>query len=377
MSYTPLSLMNTHVIGGQGKTTHLISEFLKAAAEGGALFIDPHGGAIDTILSLCPKRDTLVIDPTDVSYPVGFNVLYDVRNKPLLASLILATVKAIWKYDKIATPVLDRTLFNTLSALLEYPNASLLDIDQMLTDKDFRASVLERVSDPYLKRKWAYWNRKKEKDWDALISSTENKAGEFTEDPRIRAIIGEDTTFDLRRLMFDRGLVLLKLPRGQLGHKTTMFGSLFLAYSLSVAYERKGIFPFHIFIDDVEHFDTPVVLDLLADGKRQNVNVTLAHQYLAQLSPELKSAVLNADRRVIFKTGIEDSVALERTMPENNTRPKPHELLPFQMLEIEGAEIRWDRYVKPLPRGSKRRAKQVVEQSRRRYGRPSVKRKRR
>lgn len=365
--------MNTHIIGGRGKTTLLISQFLHATKEGGGVFVDPHGTAIDTILSLCPKREVLVIDPTDVSYPIGFNVLYDVRNKPLLASLVLSTVKAIWKYDKIATPVLDRILFNTISALLEYPKASLLDIDQMLTDADFRANVLDRVSDPFLKRKWRYWSEKKEKDWDALISSTENKAGEFTEDPRIRSIIGQDTTFDLRRMMFDRGLVLLRLPKGQLGQKTTMFGSLFLAYVLSVAYERKGIFPFHIFVDDCQHFDTPVLLDLLADGERQNVNVTLSHQYLGQLSPELKSALLNADRRIILRTGIEDSVALERTMPENNTRPKPHELGEFHMLEVEGSKIRWDRQTELLPRGSKRRAKQVVEQSRRRYGRKSVK----
>src|SRR5690606_8660185 len=184
-SVTVLSLMNTYVIGQQGKTTLLIQQFLDAIAHGGALFVDPDGAATPTILSLIPKEKTvLLIDPTE--HPVSFIVFYDVRNKPLMISLLLQTVKAIWKYDTIATPVLDRVLYNTLAALFEYPNATLLDIEPLLTNKTFRKRVLEHVSDPVLIAKWAYWETFPDKEWRQLISSTENKAGEFSEDPRIR-----------------------------------------------------------------------------------------------------------------------------------------------------------------------------------------------
>lgn len=372
-----LASMNTHIFGGQGKTTLLIHQCLDALRDGGALFVDPGGAASDTLLSLCPKRPVLVIDPTDVSYPVGFNVLYDVRNKPLLASLLLSTVKAIWHYDRIATPVLDRTLYNTLAALLEYPGATLLHIEPMLTDKRFREHVLDHVSDPVLLRKWAYWSRKKPKDWDQLIASTENKAGEFSEDPRIRHIVGQaSTTFDLRRLMFDRALIVLRLPRGELGQKTAMFGSLFLAHLLATAYERRGIFPFHVFIDDVQHFDTPVVRELLAAARRHNLHVTATNQYLAQLSDELTSALIGTcERRIMFRCGIEDSAFLHRTLPEDNTKPKLHQLGRFEAIVFKGENT--DRIetikTKSLPVGQTKRRKTLVEQSRRSYGRDSGK----
>src|SRR5690606_36372042 len=43
-----------------------------------------------------------------------------IKNKPFIISLLKDTVKALWHYDRVATPVLDRTLYNTLAALLEY-----------------------------------------------------------------------------------------------------------------------------------------------------------------------------------------------------------------------------------------------------------------
>src|SRR5690606_25663091 len=165
--------MNTWVFGmsGTGKSTELVRRALKDIDAGeGVLFVDPDGSAIDTILSRFPKRrGALVIDPTDIDHPVGFNPLSGVKNKPFIISLLKDTVKALWHYDRMATPVLDRTLYNTLAALLEYPNATLLHIEPMLTDSRFRQRVLQHVSDPVLLRKWAYWTTKKAQDWEQLI----------------------------------------------------------------------------------------------------------------------------------------------------------------------------------------------------------------
>lgn len=365
--------MNTHVFGGQGKTTLLTQQFLEVTKTGGALFVDPNGQAADTILSLFPKR-ALVIDPTDIERPVGFNVLYDVRNKPLLASLLLSTVKAIWNYEKIPTPTLDRVLYNALAALLEFRGATLLHVEPMLTDKSFRERVLDGVSDPVLLRKWAYWSRRKEKEWDQLISSTENKAGEFSEDPRIRNIIGQpETTFDLRQLLAEQTSIILRLPQSQLGQKTTLFGSLFLAYFLSVAYERRGLIPYSVFIDDVQHFDTPIIRHLLENGRKHSLNVTASNQYLGQLSPELRSSLIgNCERRMMFRCGIEDSRYLHQTLPENNTLPFLHELPRYQAIVADGLELT-ELMTKQTPKGNRNRARKLVAQSRQRYGRSRVK----
>lgn len=368
-----LSLMNTHIFGGSGKTTLAVTQFLETIANDGGLFVDPNGSAVDTILSHCPKRAVLVIDPTDVEFPVGFNVLFDVRNKPLMTSMLLSTVKSIWKYDTISTPILDRTLYNTLASLLEYPDATLLDVEPMLTEAFFRDRVLDHVSDSFLLRKWRFWLRKNKRDWDTMIASTENKAGEFSEDPRIRNMIGQATMkFDLRRFMFDGGIILLRLPVGQLGQKTTMFGSLVLAYLMGVSYDRSGRFPFQVTIDDVQHFDTPVVRQLVSTGSKYGINVTVTNQYLAQLSPELQSSLIgNCDRRIMFRCGIEDSERLHRTIPYDNTVPKLHELAEFQFIQFDG-KLRVF-HSEPLPKGSSKKRRNLVAQSQRRYATPRVK----
>jgi hypothetical protein len=210
-----------------------------------------------------------------------------------------------------------------------------------------------------------YWESLKQQDYDRLIQSTENKAGEFSEDPRIRAIIGQaKTTFDLKALIAQGGVVVLRLPKGQLGQKTTLLGSLFLAYLLSL--EGRGLFPFHVFIDGVHHFDTPIVRHLL----ESRYDVTVTHRYLGQLTEELKVALLgSADRRVIFRTGVEDGAFLERTMPHDNTRPSLHMLGNGQMMTVEGNTIEWHDRHRPLRRGNRRRLNKLVSQSKRRYGR--------
>lgn len=341
--------------------------------DGGLLFIDPQGRAIDTILSHVPKRrtrDVLLIDPTDV--PVGWNILDQVENKPLTAAILSQTIKSIWNYDGVATPIMDRMTYSSVAALLEYPRATLLDFERFFLDSAFRTSVLDTVSDSVLKRRWDYWTDYPEKEWRQLISSTENKAGEFTEDPRVRAIIGQRSTFNLKRMLFDRKIILLRLPQGELAGKTGMLGSLFLAHLQAVAYSRHIHIPFNVFVDDCYLFDTPVLRQLVGNGARFGLSLSVANQYLAQLSPELRSSLIgNASRRVIFRTGYDDSETLHRVMPPNNNQPKFHELAPFEAILAEGQVSNAFTRLKTeqVPPGPRKRATKVVATSRGFYAR--------
>lgn len=357
--------MNEWIAGMNSASDMLVQK--AAHNSGGFLFIDPIGDAADELLARFPKRErTLVIDPTDTERPVRWNILEDVSNKPLMAALVRDTVKAVWGYERVATPVMDRMLYNTVAALLE-GNYSLLDMEPMLTDASFRERVLKNVSDPYLKNKWEYWSELPQKDYLQLIQSTENKAGEFSEDHRIRTILRGPSSFSLKQLMFDGGAIVLRLPQGELGAKANLFGSLFLAHLKAVAVSRDVAMPFHVYINAAHYFDTPVLRDLLATGKHLNLDVTICHEHLGQLSRELRSSILgNADRRIMFRMGLEDSEFLERSLPENNTRPKHHELRDRQFLAFDG-EVRAGYFEKE--RGSKRRADRIKRESRRFYGR--------
>lgn len=359
--------MNRFIIGnpGTGKTAYLVNECQALIEAGeGVLFIDTHGSAIDTLLSQCPKRrtrDVLLIDP--ISYPVGWNILDDVakENRPQYATLIRDTIKALSNYS-IATPNMERVSFAAIAALLEY-GGTILDVEPFLTDKAFRAKVLDKVKDEYVRSKWTYWDTFKDRDYTTLVSSTENKFGEFAEDPRIRRIVGSASTFDLKQLLFQKSIILLRLPEGPLGSKAYSFASLFLAHVQAIVYSRKIHIPLHIFIDDFHHFDTPVLRNFLSSGNRYGVSLTIANQYLGQLSDELRASVIGNCRRVMFQVGLEDSLFLHRIIPYDNTELKLHELGRFETLD---EDLHFRRTDPPLKRGKRRKI--VEAQSAREWG---------
>ena len=268
-----------------------------------------------------PKRGMVVLNPLQ-SKP-SWNILDD--ESPLLASLIRDTVRAVWGYDRIATPVLDRILFACIATLQGH--GSLLDIEALLTDEQFREKLLQKCSDPYLLARWNDWT-KDARRYRELISSTENKAGEFNEDPRLRDFLRK-SSFTLQSALKGRRSIALYLPHQELGKsKTKLLGSLFIAH-LAVLADN-----YEVFIDDVNRYDTSV-LEMLFEGN----NVTVVNQYLSQLSPELRGFLMaNCGEKVVFRLGYEDSQWMHRAIEPNNLDTNFHDLAPFHFRVNGGKE---------------------------------------
>ena len=75
------------------------------------------------------------------------DVGYDKRH--LVVSGLMATFKKIWEDAWSAR--MEYILTNTLLALLEYPDATLLGVNRMYTDKEYRKKVIDNVKDPVVK----------------------------------------------------------------------------------------------------------------------------------------------------------------------------------------------------------------------------------
>ena len=129
-----------------GKSTMLENMAVQDIQNGeGMCFIDPHGKTADLMLEYVPKeriRDVIYIAPFDVEYPISFNVLenIDPEKKHLVVSGLMSAFKKIWEDAWSAR--MEYILSNTLLALLEYPGATLLAVNRMLSDKDFRKKVV-------------------------------------------------------------------------------------------------------------------------------------------------------------------------------------------------------------------------------------------
>ncbi|MCR4285851.1 MAG: type IV secretory system conjugative DNA transfer family protein, partial [Candidatus Kaiserbacteria bacterium] len=123
---------HVYVIGktGMGKSTLLENMAVQDIQNGeGMAFIDPHGASAETLLNYIPEhriKDVLYFAPSDTDHPVSFNIMEDVGpdKRHLVVSGLMSVFKKIFVDQWSAR--MEYILSNTLLALLEYPDSTLL-----------------------------------------------------------------------------------------------------------------------------------------------------------------------------------------------------------------------------------------------------------
>src|SRR3989339_56852 len=264
----------------------------------GLCLIDPHGDVIEEILNFVPEnriKDVVVIDPSDTKFPVSFNPLQNV-DPDMKHQLTQGLIEVLEKqFGANWTPRLEHVFRFTVLALLDYPEATMRGLINMLTDRHYRQKVVEYIQDDMVKRFWAIefsdWSEKF--DTDAIIPLV-NKLGQFLSDPMLRNIFGQkENKIDLEKIMNDRKILLISLSKGKLGEEnSSFFGSMFITklYQASMARasmpqaERKD---FYLYVDEFQNLVTTTFENLFAESRKYGLAITVAHQYMAQLLPQV------------------------------------------------------------------------------------------
>lgn len=325
--FTPLDisderrLRHLFVIGrtGTGKSTALKNFILQDVAAGaGCAIFDPHGDDTQQLLSLIPperQKDVILYDPSDFDFPIGFNPLHavPVYRRPFVASAVVDCFRAIWGHSW--GPQVEMFVYAGVAALLDKPDGTLLGLKFLLTSRTFRARVLAQVQDPAIRDFWEtdFESHMPEREQRERTLSTLNKIGALIADPAIRNSIGQvRTAIDFADIL-DRGLIFIaRLPQGELGiEKSSLIGALLLSNFHLNALRRKARTPFHLYLDEFHHFGNATVIEMLSGIRKFGVSVTVACQYLDQLSPAMKSAVLGTVGTMLaFRTGAPDAETL-------------------------------------------------------------------
>ncbi len=337
---------HTYIIGktGSGKTTLLRNMILQHLYLGhGLALLDPHGDLADELLDHFPpaRADDLVyFNPGDLDFPIGLNPLARVPpdDRHLVASGIVAAFKSIWR-DSWG-PRMEYILYNALAALLDCQNTSLLGVNRMLTDPAYRAWVVRQVQDPFIRSFWA----EEFAGYDPrfvreAIAPIQNKVGQFLMNPPIRNILGQVKSKVDFRFMMDTGRVFIaNLSKGKLGaDKANLLGSLLTTQFQLAAMSRVDTpeaerRDFHLFIDEFHNFTTDSFAAILAEARKYRLCLTLSHQYLDQLSPEVRQAVFgNAGTMIAFRTGHTDAELLAKEFA--NT------FIPSQFVELDRYQV--------------------------------------
>ncbi|MBP7007138.1 MAG: type IV secretion system DNA-binding domain-containing protein [Candidatus Pacebacteria bacterium] len=289
----------------------------------GLCLIDPHGDVIDAILDYIPKdriEDVCLIDPSDVDYPASFNPLANVDPafKFILTQGLIEVLEK--QFGANWTPRLEHVFRFTCLALLDYPHATMRGMISMLTDRNYRQKVVEYITDDMVKRffaiEFADWSEKF--DTDAIIPLV-NKLGQFLSDPLLRNIFGQkENKIDITRLMNEEKIVLINLSKGRIGEEnSSFFGSMFLTKIKQAGMERQNIpekdrKDFYLYIDEFHNIVTQTFENILSEARKYALNLTIAHQYIGQLIPQVQHAVLgNTGSLICFRVGGEDAVKLK------------------------------------------------------------------
>ncbi|MBA4320261.1 MAG: hypothetical protein C0412_17835 [Flavobacterium sp.] len=308
---------------GVGKSKLLELLIRQDIAQGhGICLIDPHGDLIEVILDFIPKeraQDVVLIDPSDIDFSVSFNPLQNV-NPELKHRVTQGLIEVLEKqFGANWTPRLEHVFRFTCLALLDYPKATMRGMISMLTDRNYRQEVVNYIEDDMVKKFWAIefadWSEKF--DTDAIIPLV-NKLSQFLSDPLLRNIFGqEQNKINLEEIINSQKILLINLTKGKLGEEnSSFFGSMFITKIYQAGIARTAIKEeqrkdFYLYIDEFQNLMTNTFENLFAESRKYGFCITVAHQYMVQLSSNVLATVLgNIGTIIVFRVGGEDAKKL-------------------------------------------------------------------
>lgn len=321
---------HVYVIGktGMGKSVFLENMAVQDIKNGNGLAVlDPHGSMAEKLLEYIPEeriKDVVYVAPFDLENPISFNVLENIGDdkRHLVASGLMSTFKKIWADAWSAR--MEYILNNTLLALLEYPGATLLMVNKMLSDKEFRKKVVDNVTDPSVKSFWVdEFAKYTEKFAAEATPAIQNKIGQFTANPVIRNIIGQPkSSFDIRKAMDEKKIIIVNLSKGRIGEASAnLLGGMFItkiylaAMSRAEASEKElaSIPPFYLYVDEFQSFASDSFADILSEARKYKLGLVIAHQFVEQMSDAVRAAVFgNVGTTIVFRVGATDAELFEK-----------------------------------------------------------------
>jgi len=323
-----------YVVGktGMGKTVMLSNMILQDIKRGeGVAVVDPHGELAESIVESIPKNrinDVVYFNPADLEHPIAFNILESVDDeyKHLVSSGLMGVFTKIWA--NMWSARMEYILSNCILALLDSPGNTLLGINRLLVDKEYRRKIVDKIKDPVVRAFWVdeYANYNERFRTEA-IAPIQNKVGQFLSSSVIRNIVGQPkSTLDMRKIMDSQKIFIMNLSKGRIGEDNSallgamMITKIQLAAMSRVEEPEESRKDFYLYVDEFQNFATESFADILSEARKYRLNLIMAHQYIAQLTSlgstggritKVKDAVFgNVGTIVAFRIGAPDAEEL-------------------------------------------------------------------
>ncbi len=322
---------HVYILGksGTGKSALLSNMIIQNINNGsGVCVVDPHGETVEGIVSAIPPhrmKDVVYFNPADTDFHIGFNVLelVDPKYKHLVASGLMGIFTKIWANAWSAR--MEYILNNTILALLDTPGSTLLGIQRMLVDKDYRQKIISNLKDPVIKAFWIHeYEAWQDKFRNEAIAPIQNKVGQFLSTSIIRNVVGQSkSTINIFDIMNQSKIFLVNVSKGRIGEdNSALLGGMIITKIQLAAMERVRIpeeerKDFYLYVDEFQNFVTESFASILSEARKYRLNLTVAHQYTAQLVSDkganVRDAVFgNVGTIIVFRVGADDAEFLEK-----------------------------------------------------------------
>lgn len=313
---------------GTGKSTLLGNMIIEDIQAGkGVAIIDPHGDLVENALGFIPPSrldDVIYFDPGDLDRPLGLNMLDFNFNRPEEKTFIVNEMQSIFNKlfsQETMGPMFEQYMRNALLLLMEdMPNepATLIEVPRVFTDPVYRARKLARIQNPVV---IDFWQKEAVKAGGeaSLANMTPyitSKFNNFISNDYMRPIIGQPkSAFNFREAMDSGKILLINLSKGRIGDiNAGLLGMVFTGKILMAALSRVDVpdvaqrHDFNLYIDEFQNFTTDSIGTILSEARKYRLNLTMAHQFIGQLTDKIKDAVFgNVGSMVVFRVGVQDA----------------------------------------------------------------------
>lgn len=317
---------------GTGKSTFL-QELAKQDARNGKgfCFIDPHGDAIEDIITAIPKEraeDVIIFDPADVERPFGLNMLEYDPSHPEQKTFVINEMIGIFDqlYDLKATggPMFEQYVRNAMLLIMEDPESgsTLMEISKVLADEEFRKMKLSKCNNPIVSD---FWIKEAEKAGGEaalanMVPYITSKLTTFVSNDMMRPIIAQQkSTLNFRDIMDSGKILLVKLSKGKIGEINAHLLGMVIVGKILMNALARGDMPedqrrdFYLYLDEFQNVTTNSISQILSEARKYRLCLTIAHQFIGQLSEEISKAVFgNVGSICSFRVGAEDAEFLEK-----------------------------------------------------------------
>ncbi len=336
-------LTHMYIVGqtGTGKSTLLKTMVLSDINEGrGCVLIDPHGDLFEELLGLIPPDridDVIVIDPSDLEYPIGMNLLeikssneriFVVREMEAILRRLLEDQHGRIAQEWTGPIFFQHMHMNMLLTMSDLDDpGTLIQFYQIYQSSNYwKRWIPLKFDDPQLKlwvENYLPNNNYTERARGGDATMGEYLSSKFTDfifDPRLRNIFGQQkSTIDFQKAMNEGKIILINLAKGLLGESNSRFlGFVIMAKIQTEAMKRAAIppakrKPFFIYVDEFQSLATENFSILLSEARKFNIGLILANQFISQIKDEriIQSIFGNVGSLLSFRLGHEDAHMIE------------------------------------------------------------------